>query len=93
MASILGCEISVWDEIADSAMGRSRTLLLVLGFASQCASLTLSSNGAPRAARAASNGARTVHPPQMLDFLKQFMPESRPTDADVTTTVYVCVPL
>ena len=26
--------------------------------------------------------------PQMLDFLKNFMPEPKPTDADVTTTVY-----
>ena len=32
---------------------------------------------------------RTRHAqPQALDFLKQFLPKDRPTDADVTSTVY-----
>ena len=48
---------------------------------------------APAAHALVIGGAPTARPrvaskPVMLDFLKQFMPQDRPVDADVTSTVY-----
>ena len=59
----------------------SRSLLLALLAAPAAHSLVV---GARPAAAKLRGGAK----PKMLDFLKQFMPKDRPTDADVTTTVY-----
>ena len=58
-----------------------RVGVVLLAVSAPAQALILAAGRTPVARARAAN-------PQMLDFLKNFMPEPKPTDADVTTTVY-----
>jgi peptidyl-prolyl isomerase F (cyclophilin D) len=59
----------------------ARSIALALCALAPTHALVISSSTRPSAAARAKS-------PVMLDFLKQFMPKERPTDADVSSTVY-----
>ena len=59
----------------------TRSIALALCALAPTHALVISSSTRPSAAARAKS-------PVMLDFLKQFMPKERPTDADVSSTVY-----
>ena len=81
---------SVWNLVSrfgfiiDSSTMRSSLISLVALFASADA-LVVGAGSRRTTSSRLRGGAKS---PQMLDFLKDFLPKGRPTDAEVTQTVY-----
>ena len=63
-------------------------ILAILCALSVASGLTLSPRTGPKLTTSLRGGSLRGGSIKALDFLKNFMPEQRPTDAEVTTTVY-----
>ena len=62
----------------------SRQITLVIGLLAVADALVVGAN-ARHGAHRLRGGAKSA---KMLDFLKDFLPKQRPTDAEITTTVF-----